>query len=42
MRRAELVTALIMAALSIYLMLKSAELPTGWIPGEGPGVDNSG
>ena len=37
MRRAELVTALLMAALSIYLMWKSAELPIGWIPEEGPG-----
>lgn len=37
MRRAELVTALLMAALSIYLMVKSAELPVGWVPDEGPG-----
>ena len=37
MRRAELVTALLMAALSIYLMVKSAELPIGWVPDEGPG-----
>ena len=37
MRRAELITAVLMAALSIYLMIKSAELPIGWIPGEGPG-----
>lgn len=37
MRRAELVTALLMAAFSIYLMAKSAELPIGWVPDEGPG-----
>ncbi len=37
MRRAELVTALLMAALSVYLMVKSAELPVGWVPDEGPG-----
>jgi len=37
MRRAEIVTAVLMAALSIYFMWKSAELPIGWIPNEGPG-----
>ena len=37
MRRAELVTAVLMAAFSGYLMAKSAELPIGWIPEEGPG-----
>ena len=37
MRRAELVAALILAACSIGLMYKSAELPIGWIKGEGPG-----
>ena len=37
MRRAELVTAILMAAFSIYLMWKSTELPVGWIPDEGPG-----
>lgn len=37
MRRAEVVTAVLMAAFSIYLMLKSAELPVGWIEDEGPG-----
>ena len=37
MRRAELVTAVLMAAFSIYLMIKSAELPIGWLKGEGPG-----
>ncbi len=29
--------AIILAAFSIGLMVKSAELPIGWIPGEGPG-----
>ncbi|MBU2533859.1 MAG: tripartite tricarboxylate transporter TctB family protein [Alphaproteobacteria bacterium] len=38
MRQAELVMALLMAAFSGYLMLKSAELPIGWIPDEGPGA----
>ncbi len=37
MRRAEIVTALLMAALSIFLMWKSAELPVGWIEDQGPG-----
>ena len=37
MRLAELIMAIGMGALSIYLMVKSAELPIGWIPGEGPG-----
>ena len=37
MRRAELVMALCLAAFSAYLMIKSAELPIGWIPDEGPG-----
>ncbi len=37
MRMAELVMAVIMAIFSLYLMWKSAELPIGWIPGEGPG-----
>ena len=37
MRRAEIVTAVLMAALSIYFMVKSAELPIGWIEDEGPG-----
>lgn len=37
MRRAEIVTAVLMAAFSVYLMWKSAELPVGWIKGEGPG-----
>ena len=37
MRKAELIMALFMAACSIALMVKSAELPIGWIPDEGPG-----
>ena len=37
MRWAELTMAGFMAILSLYLMWKSAELPIGWLPGEGPG-----
>jgi putative tricarboxylic transport membrane protein len=37
MRLAELVMALVMGLFSIYLMVKSAELPIGYIPDEGPG-----
>jgi hypothetical protein len=37
MRMAELLMALIMGGCSIGLMVKSTELPIGWIPGEGPG-----
>ncbi len=37
MRLAELIMAITMAVFSLYLMVKSAELPIGWIPGEGPG-----
>ena len=37
MRMAELAMAVVMAIVSIGLMWKSAELPVGWIPGEGPG-----
>ncbi len=37
MRRAELVMAIVMAAFSVYLMWKSAELPVGWLEDEGPG-----
>ncbi len=37
MRRAEIITAGILAVISIYLMWKSAELPIGYIKGEGPG-----
>lgn len=36
-RRAELLMGLVLAIFSAYLMWKSAELPIGWIPGEGPG-----
>ena len=37
MRRAELVTAVLLAAFSIYLMWKSTELKIGWVKHEGPG-----
>ena len=37
MRRAEIVAAVLMALLSIYFMWKSAELPIGYLPDEGPG-----
>lgn len=37
MRRGEFITAGILAALSLYLMWKSAELEIGYIRGEGPG-----
>ena len=37
MRWAELIMAGVMAIFSLYLMWKSAELPIGWISGEGPG-----
>lgn len=37
MRRAEIVTAALMALLSIYFMIKSTELDIGYIKGEGPG-----
>ena len=37
MRRAELVTAIVLALLSIYLMWKSTALDIGYISGEGPG-----
>jgi hypothetical protein len=36
-RKAEIAMAIVMAIFSIYLMYKSAELPIGWIPEEGPG-----
>lgn len=36
-RVAELAMALLMGVFSLYLMYKSAELPIGWIPDEGPG-----
>ena len=37
MRKAEYVMAGVMALFSIYLMVKSAELPIGWQPRKGPG-----
>ncbi len=37
MRLAELLMAIAMGLFSVYLMIKSAELPIGWIPEEGPG-----
>ncbi len=37
MRMAELVMGIVMGIFSLYLMWKSAELPVGWIPDEGPG-----
>ncbi len=37
MRKAELLMAVVMGLFSTYLMWKSAELPIGWIPDEGPG-----
>jgi|TARA_B110000305_G_scaffold63663_1_gene70831 putative tricarboxylic transport membrane protein len=36
-RTAELLMAITMAAFSIYLMVKSYELPIGWVQDEGPG-----
>ncbi len=36
-RTAELLMALMMGIFSIYLMVKSNELPIGWIESEGPG-----
>jgi hypothetical protein len=36
-RTAELLMAIMMGAFSIYLMVKSTELPIGWIEDEGPG-----
>ncbi len=37
MRRTELVMAVVLAGLSLYLMWMSVELPIGWTPGVGPG-----
>ena len=37
MRLAELLMAIVMGLFSVYLMIKSAELPIGWIPEQGPG-----
>jgi putative tricarboxylic transport membrane protein len=36
-RTAEFLMAVVMGFFSIYLMVKSAELPIGWIEDEGPG-----
>ena len=36
-RTAELLMAIMMGTFSIYLMVKSTELPIGWIEEEGPG-----
>ena len=36
-RTAELLMAIVMGVFSIYLMVKSYELPIGWIEEEGPG-----
>ena len=37
MRTAELIMAVVMAILSISIMVKSSELPIGWLEGQGPG-----
>lgn len=37
-RTAELMMAIVLAIASILLMIKSAELSIGWIPGAGPGA----
>ena len=37
MKRADLIAALALAILSLYMMWKSTELPIGWEPGRGPG-----
>ena len=37
MKRADLIASAVLAALSVYIMFKSTELPIGWIKGEGPG-----
>ena len=37
MRKADVLMAVALAVFSVYLMWKSAELPIGWIPQEGPG-----
>ena len=37
MRLAEMVMAVVLAFFSAYLMWKSSELPTGWVPDRGPG-----
>jgi hypothetical protein len=37
MRRGEIITAGILALLSMYMMYKSTELEWGYVSGEGPG-----
>ena len=37
MRMDEIVMGIVMGVFSLYLMWKGAELPIGWISGEGPG-----
>ena len=37
MRIMELIMAFVMGSFSVYQAIKSAELPIGWIPEEGPG-----
>ncbi len=37
MRIMELIMAFVMGGFSVYQAIKSAELPIGWIPDEGPG-----
>ena len=37
MKRADLIVSVVLALFSVYLLFKSAELPIGWLPGEGPG-----
>jgi hypothetical protein len=37
MKRADLIASVVLAALSVYIMIKSTELRIGWIAGEGPG-----
>lgn len=37
MRKADLVMAILVAAFSVYLLVKSTELPVTWVDGIGPG-----
>ena len=37
MKRADLIASAVLAAISVYIMIKSTELRIGWIEGEGPG-----
>ncbi len=37
MKKADLVASAVLAIFSVYLMIKSMELPVGWLEGEGPG-----